>query len=215
MQEIQNWGRIVLSLSLASIPGIIAWFIYLILVPLLVFFFMKDHRKLLAWFVSFLPKEHSILTKVWAEMDEQIGNYIRGKITEITIVGVATYLVFLYFDLRYRVLLAVLVGLSVVIPYVGAVVITIPVLLVGYIQWRFSADFAYMCLWYFLVQALDGNLLVPFLFSEAVNLHPVAIIIAILVFGAAWGFWGVFFAIPLATLVKAVLSAWPRKYSSL
>jgi putative permease len=44
-----------------------------------------------------------------------------------------------------------------------------------------------------------------------VNLHPVAIIIAILVFGGLWGFWGVFFAIPLATLVQAVMQAWPRK----
>ena len=112
--------------------------------------------------------------------------------------------------MQYRALLGVLVGLSVVIPYVGAVVVTIPVLLVGYIQWGMTADFAYMSLWYFIVQALDGNLLVPFLFSEAVNLHPIAIITAILLFGAIWGFWGVFFAIPLATLVKAVLNAWPK-----
>jgi putative permease len=213
MQDVQAWGRKLLSISLSSIPGVIAWFIYLILVPLLIFFFLKDHTKLLAWCVDFLPKEHGILTRVWEEMDEQIGNYIRGKITEITIVGIATYAVFIYFDLRYRVLLAVLVGLSVVIPYVGAVVVTIPVLLVGYIQWGITSEYAYMCLWYFIVQALDGNLLVPFLFSEAVNLHPVAIIISILVFGAIWGFWGVFFAIPLATLVKAVLRAWPKHKS--
>jgi len=50
---------------------------------------------------------------------------------------------------------------------------------------------------------------VPFLFSEAVNLHPLIIIIAVLIFGGLWGFWGVFFAIPLATLVKAVVNAWP------
>jgi putative permease len=47
------------------------------------------------------------------------------------------------------------------------------------------------------------------LFSEAVNLHPVAIIISILFFGGIWGFWGVFFAIPLATTVKAIFNAWP------
>ena len=47
------------------------------------------------------------------------------------------------------------------------------------------------------------------LFSEAMNLHPIAIIIAVLIFGGLWGFWGVFFAIPLATLVKAVVNAWP------
>jgi putative permease len=65
------------------------------------------------------------------------------------------------------------------------------------------------------IQALDGNVLVPLLFSEVVNLHPVAIIIAILVFGGLWGFWGVFFAIPLATLVQAVLKAWPGRREAL
>jgi putative permease len=63
---------------------------------------------------------------------------------------------------------------------------------------------------YAIIQALDGNVLVPLLFSEALNLHPVAIIVAILVFGGLWGFWGIFFAIPLATVVQAVLKAWPR-----
>lgn len=63
---------------------------------------------------------------------------------------------------------------------------------------------------YGIIQALDGNVLVPFLFSEVVNLHPVAIIVAVLFFGGLWGLWGVFFAIPLATLIKALLSAWPR-----
>lgn len=64
---------------------------------------------------------------------------------------------------------------------------------------------------YLVVQALDGNVLVPLLFSEAVNLHPVAIIVAVLVFGGLWGLWGVFFAIPLATLVKVLLVFWPRR----
>ena len=63
---------------------------------------------------------------------------------------------------------------------------------------------------YLIIQALDGNLLAPLLFSEAVDLHPVAIIVAILFFGGLWGFWGVFFAIPLATVIQAILRVWPR-----
>ncbi|MBS5278124.1 MAG: AI-2E family transporter, partial [Haemophilus parainfluenzae] len=68
--------------------------------------------------------------------------------------------------------------------------------------------------WYLIVafavsQLLDGNLLVPYLFSEVVNLHPLVIIISVLIFGGLWGFWGVFFAIPLATLVKAEINALP------
>ena len=63
---------------------------------------------------------------------------------------------------------------------------------------------------YAVIQFLDGNLLVPLLFSEVVNLHPVAIIVAVLVFGGFWGVWGVFFAIPLATLIQAVINSWPK-----
>ena len=105
--------------------------------------------------------------------------------------------------------LALAVGFSVVIPYIGAAVVTIPVLLIGFLQWGLGSEFYTLMVVYGVIQALDGNVLVPLLFSEAVNLHPVAIILAVLVFGGFWGFWGIFFAIPLATLVKAVLSAWP------
>jgi putative permease len=111
--------------------------------------------------------------------------------------------------LNYAALLALLVGLSVLIPYIGASVVTLPVLLVGYMQWGYSAEFLWLFFTYGVIQFFDGNVLVPLLFSEVVNLHPIAIIVAVLLFGGIWGFWGVFFAIPLATLVKAVFNAWP------
>jgi putative permease len=113
-------------------------------------------------------------------------------------------------DLNYALLLAVLMGISVIIPYVGATLVTIPVVLVAFFEWGVTDEFWYLLLAYAIIQAVDGVVLVPLLFSEVVNLHPVAIIVAILFFGGLWGFWGVFFAIPLATLVKAVLTAWPR-----
>jgi len=142
-------------------------------------------------------------------MNEQIANYVRGKVIEIIVVGVASYAAFAILGLNYALLLALAVGLSVVIPYIGAAVVTLPVAMIGLFQWGFGSEFFYLLLIYGLIQALDGNVLVPLLFSEAVNLHPVAIIMAVLVFGGFWGFWGVFFAIPLATLVKAILNAWP------
>jgi putative permease len=123
---------------------------------------------------------------------------------------VISYVVFLVLGLNYAALLALLVGLSVLIPYIGATAVTVPVLLVGYVQWGYSGEFFWLFVAYGFIQFLDANLLVPLLFSEVVNLHPVAIIISVLFFGGIWGFWGVFFAIPLATMVKAVYSAWPR-----
>ncbi len=203
-------GQNVLSLSLASISGLFTLLVYLILVPVLMFFFLKDKHLILDWLTRYLPRERGLAKQVWEEMDQQIGNYVRGKFTEILIVGVVSYIVFMVMGLNYAMLLGALVGLSVIIPYLGAIAVTFPVALIAYFQWGWGNDFISVMVAYAVIQAVDGNLLVPWLFSEAVNLHPVAIITAVLFFGGIWGFWGVFFAIPLATLVKAVMNAWPR-----
>lgn len=206
---LSDLGQDILSVSVASIPAIVSVLVYLVLVPLMIFFFLKDKAVILGWLGRFLPKERRLVNEIWIEMDAQIGNYIRGKFNEILIVGAVSYMAFVVLGLNYASVLAILVGLSVLIPYIGAAVVTLPVAFVGYFQWGISADFIWLMIWYLVIQFLDGNVLVPILFSEAVNLHPVSIIVAILVFGGVWGFWGVFFAIPLATLVKALINIWP------
>ena len=208
--EIANFGQQVVSWSFASVVGIITLLIYIILVPLLVFFFLKDRDLIIDWFKRYLPKHRRIAGTVWRDVDHQISNYVRGKFWEILIVWAVSYLTFSAFGLNYAMLLSMLVGLSVIVPYIGASVVTLPVLLIAWFQWGWTPQFAWLGGAYVLIQALDGNVLVPLLFSEVVDLHPVAIIVAVLVFGGLWGFWGVFFAIPLATLVQAILSAWPR-----
>ena len=208
-QQISGLGQWVLSFSLESLPGLIGLLMYLVLVPILVFFFLKDADLILGSIGKMLPDRRPIMAQVWVEMKAQVSNYVRGKFLEILIVGIVSYLAFAFMDLRYAGLLALLVGLSVVVPYIGAAVVTIPVAAVAFVQWGWSSEFYWLLGIYALIQALDGNVLVPLLFSEVVNLHPVAIIVAVLLFGGIWGFWGVFFAIPLATLFKAVVSAWP------
>ncbi|MCP4695737.1 MAG: AI-2E family transporter [Gammaproteobacteria bacterium] len=203
-------GQVMVSYSISSIPALITLLVYLILVPILVFFFLKDKALLLLWFGGFLPVERPVAKRVWAEMMQQMGNYVRGKLYEVFIVGSVSYVVFALMGLNYSPLLGALVGVSVFVPYLGAAVVTFPVALVAYFQWGLGPDFGWLLLAYGIIQALDGNVLVPLLFSEAVNLHPIAIIVAVLAFGGLWGFWGVFFAIPLGTLVKSLLVAWPR-----
>ncbi|MDF1584525.1 MAG: AI-2E family transporter [Methyloprofundus sp.] len=210
-QEAINYGQDLLSLSASSVVGIISALVYLILVPVLILFCLKDKEILLTWFAQFMPRDRLLSLNVWNEVDMQLGNYIRGKFVEVIILGFASYMTFSALGLNYAMLLSVFMGLSVIIPYVGATLVTFPVLGVAFFQWGMSGDeFMYIVIAYSIIQAIDGVVLVPLLFSEAVNLHPVAIIVAILFFGGLWGFWGVFFAIPLATLVKAVTSAWPR-----
>ena len=209
-EELLTYGQEIISISAASVVGLVTAIVYLFLVPMMVFFFLKDNKVLIDWFIQFLPRDRSLTIRVWKEVDIQIANYVRGKFAEIIILASASYLTFTILGLNYAMLLAVLMGLQVVIPYVGATLVTFPVLGVAIMQWGITTDeFMYVAIAYSIIQAIDGVVLVPLLFSEAVNLHPIAIIVAILFFGGFWGFLGVFFAIPLATAVKAILNAWP------
>ncbi len=211
--EMASVGQILVTKGLSSIPSVLAAIVYLILIPLMVFFFLKDREQLTGWFVSFLPAKRPLLERIWSELNLQFANYARGKGIEVLIIGGACYVVFAIFSLNYAALLGLLVGFSVIVPYIGAALVTIPVVVVAYFQFGVTPDFYWVVGAYLLIQVLDGNVLVPLLFSEAVNLHPVAIVIAVLFFGGLWGLWGVFFAIPLATLVNAILSAWPSSDS--
>ncbi|MDE0047503.1 MAG: AI-2E family transporter [bacterium] len=198
------------SFAGASVVGLLTAIVYLILVLVLVFFMIKDKRAIVTWLVTFLPRDRELTSTVWSEITAQVYNYMRGKVWEILIVGVVTYVVFALLGVEFSILLAVITGLSVLIPYVGAAAVTVPVAVIAFLQYGMTWNFGYVVIAYGIIQALDGNILAPLLFSEVVNLHPVAIIVAILIFGGLWGLWGVFFAIPLATVVQAVLRAWPR-----
>lgn len=206
--QITQW---LVSFSLSSIPDVVALLIYVVLVPILVFFFLKDRDQLVHSLGSMLPPQRPMMLRIWHEVNLQCANYVRGKAVEILIVGGITYVAFKLLGMPYAALLSLLVGLSVVIPYIGAAVVTIPVAVIGLFAFGWSTQFIWVMVAYGIIQALDGNVLVPVLFSEVNNLHPVAIIVAVLFFGGIWGLWGVFFAIPLATMLKAVFAAWPVK----
>lgn len=209
--EITRLGQAALFFSVASVKNLITVLVYFVLVPFLVLFFLKDKDLILDWIKSFLPKNRDLATAVWDEVNQQVSNYIRGKIWEILIVWSASYVTFLFLGLEYAMLISLFIGLSVLIPYIGATVMTLPVALIAFFQWGFSPEFTKALIAYGIIQIIDGNILVPLLLSGVVNIHPVAIIVAVLVFGGLWGIWGLFFAIPLATLVHAVIKTWFTK----
>ena len=209
-REIGNLGGTILGTAYAQVSSVLSLLIYLVLVPFSVFFLLKDKDELLTWLTTLLPAERTLLSAVSAEMNLQLGNYVRGKFIEILIIAGVTYVAFAFFGLKYAALLSALVGLSVLIPFVGAALVTLPVFAVAVLQFGWSWETSMLMLTYGIIQFLDGNFLVPLMFSEVVDLHPMTIIVSILVFGGIGGILGVFFAIPLATLIKAVYKAWPK-----
>ena len=201
-------GRRVLTLSVASVVGLMHLVVYLVLVPFMVFFLLKDKNMILEWGRRFLPDNMDLTESVWKEANDQVTNYIRGKGWELLIIWGMSYVIFKALGLEFSLLISMFVGLSVIIPYIGVTVMGFVMALVAFIQWGWSHEFASAMGAYLVIQIFDGNLLAPLLLSGVVNLHPVAIVVAVLLFGGLWGLWGLFFAIPLATLANAVIKVW-------
>ncbi|PHQ82270.1 MAG: AI-2E family transporter [Coxiella sp. (in: Bacteria)] len=210
-QYLADAGQAVLKYLVSLLPNIIHIVLYLVLIPLFVFFFLKDSKAIIHWTSQYMPQKRGLSIKVWQDLNKKIGAYVKGRVLEIFIVSIIASIAFSLLGLNYAVLLGVAFGVSVIIPYVGAIIVTIPIVIVALLQFGWSVHFAYVCGVYALITVLDANLLVPILFSESMDLHPLVIILSVVVFGGIWGFWGIFFAIPLATLIDVILRAWPSQ----
>lgn len=206
-----RFGSYAVTFSATSLVSIATIITYLILVPLLIFFFLRDGKKIVSWASGFLPRRRRVLNQLWQELQVKLRCYIYGKLIEIIIVAIISIVSFKILGLHYAVLLGLLSGLAGLVPYIGIVVVTVPIVIVALVQWGVTEHFLYLLLTHGIISILDANLLVPMLFSEVMNLHPLAIILAVLIFGSLFGFWGVFFAIPLMTAANLILQLWPRE----
>jgi putative permease len=86
--------------------------------------------------------------------------------------------------------LSLFMGLSVLVPYAGTIFMFIPVASIGFFQWDWSSELGWAVSAYLIIQILDGNLLAPLLLSGVVNMHTIALIAAVLLFGQWWGVLG-------------------------
>lgn len=193
-----------------SVINVFTFLLYLVVVPIFTFLMLYNKYSIKNNIKTYiLPQNQNIINQFWPRLNSQIQGYIRGKILHIIIITIVNTLAFSLFNLNYAFLLGLGVGLSVVIPYVGAVIIVVPVISIALFQFGLSSTFAWLLIVYTIIQLVDSNVLTPLLFSKTSNLDALSILTAILIFGGLWGFWGVFFAIPLATFIKTIITQWP------
>ncbi len=201
--------------TVGSILNLSVLALYLIIIPLLTFLFIKDRQVILTFAARFVSNNEtkSTIQYYWSKIDTQLANYIQGKLIEIIIIGAVSFILFMVLGLKYAALLATCVGLSVLIPYVGAFSVSVPIAAVALAQWGVDTQAFVLFFAYLLLQVFDGNILVPFIFSEKMKLHPIAILFAVFVFGYIGGIIGVFFSIPLLALMKVYIDRnYPIKY---
>ncbi len=207
-----NLASILKKQIMPSVVNAMSWAVYMIIVPIFMFLMLANKQALQRRVVKYLLPSNTVLIKVlWPKLNSQLESYINGSLMHIAISALANCLLFWAFGLNYGTLLGVCMGFSVVIPYVGAVLVGVPVLLIAAVQFGFVPFLGWFLAAWLVLQLADSYALTPLLFSKTMDLDAFSILLSIMVFGTLWGFWGVFFSIPLARFIATLITQWPRQ----
>lgn len=202
-------GQNMIVYSLELLPTLANALMYVIVTPLMLFFMIRDRETILAWGRSFLPKDRGMAEVVWSQLSLRFGAYLRAKAYHVLIIGGISYAGFTLLEINFAALLAVISGLSTLVPYFGAPAAALPVALVAWSQWGVTSDeFFWALVVYTVIQTIDGAVIATILLAHSVRLHPIAVMAAVLVAGQLLGFIGLVFAIPMASALEVIIDAW-------
>ncbi|WP_226036991.1 AI-2E family transporter [Aquibacillus saliphilus] len=178
--------------------------IILAVIPVLVFYMLKDFHLIKRTLWKLTPKKYRNEGKeLFIEIDKSLGNYIRGQLLVCFFVSLTTYGILLFIDMKYPLLLAIVMGITNIIPYFGPILGAIPTIVIAF---TISMKMVLLVIiTVFIVQIIEGNLLSPFIVGKSINIHPILIIFALLVGGELGGVIGMIIAVPLLSIVKVVL----------
>jgi predicted PurR-regulated permease PerM len=202
------------SLAAKLLPSIrsgglvlLAFFVNLVLVPVVLFYFLRDWNGLLARVDEVIPRRwHDQVVRIAREIDEVLGQFLRGQL--LVMLGMSLFYTFGLWlaGLDYALSVGMLAGLVTFVPYLGVIIGVALATLTGLLQFGELAPLVWVWAVFVAANLLEGYVLVPWLVGERIGLHPVAVIFALLAFGQLFGFFGVLLALP----VSAALLVWLR-----
>ncbi|WP_047981411.1 AI-2E family transporter [Ornithinibacillus contaminans] len=178
--------------------------ILITIIPVLVFYFLKDYDKIRRYISRYIPSKYrNNASNLVHAVDEGLGNYIRGQLLVCLFIVITSYVIFQLLGLKYALLLALFMGLMNIIPYFGPIIGAIPAVLIAL---TISGKMvAYVLIGVFVIQLIESNLLSPYIVGRSTRIHPVAIIFVLLFGSKLGGIVGMIFAVPLLTILNVVI----------
>lgn len=193
----------VLAKLVGGFTKIFDMIVVITVIPVLVFYFLKDYDKIKNFFKKFIPKKYQRQSSIMCQaIDKSLGSYIRGQLIVCLFVSVATFIVFYFLKIKYALLLAVILGLTNIIPYFGPIIGAVPAIAITFMTSGKLVIFVLISI--FVIQLIESNLLSPYIVGKSIDIHPVAIIFALLLGGELFGVIGMIIAVPLLTILKVI-----------
>lgn len=183
----------------------------LFMVPIILFFLLKDGSMFLAGFMAKIPpKNRKDTASILAAIDSQVGDYVKGQILIALINGVMMFIGFSIIGLNYSGVLAVAGGILSFIPYLGPTLTFLPAIFIA-LSASFFMVVKLVIVWV-VIQFVEGNLIEPNVMGRRLNVHPVSIIFILLIMGELLGLIGMLIGVPLYAILRVLFNFANQKF---
>ncbi|OXS59932.1 AI-2E family transporter [Cohnella sp. CIP 111063] len=175
----------------------------IITVPFVLFYLLKDRKKLVPFVLGFVPTRlRGRSFGVMLEMNHQISSYIRGQIIVSACIGVLLYIGYLIIGLDYSLVLAVIAACTSIVPYLGPAIAITPALIVA--MMTSPIMLIKMIVIWTIVQLIEGKFISPQIMGKTMRVHPITIIFVIIAAGNLFGMIGIILAVPGYAILKVI-----------
>lgn len=179
---------------------------YLFIIPFITFFMLVGGSGLIDYLLDHLPSRHAeLILHIASRIDGSLGNYLRGIMTEAFVIFLIAFVGLVMFGLNYAAAIAILIGISSLVPYLGALVGAVLSSIVAYLQFGALLPIIKILLFFTGIRFFDDWFLQPYIMKKAVELNPAVILLALMAGGEIGGIWGIVFAIPVTCIIKEIL----------
>ena len=187
----------------ARILGFLERFVILLLLPILVYYFLRDFDRIRAAVKESIPSGHRRrATRLARDMDRTLGAYIRGILLISFLVGFMSYVGFLLLGIEFALLLAIIIGITNLIPFFGPIIGAVPAVIVALLESPLLALKVVALI--VIIQQVESQLLSPPILGRKLGLHPLIILLALILGGRLMGLIGLLIAVPLAGCIKII-----------
>lgn len=179
----------------------------LLLAPILVFFMLHYKREIKASMTNWLPPQHrELILLIGVEVDRSVGGFLRGQLLVSVIVAILSAGALYLLGVDYPLFNGLFAGIASILPFIGVILATIPPLFFAYVEFQTVSSLLSVMAAFSIIYFVEGYLIKPLVFKEAMNLNPLVTIIFVMALGELMGFWGILLAIPIASALKITLA---------
>jgi predicted PurR-regulated permease PerM len=199
----------------ASGQLLLLWASYLLLIPVVTFYLLRDWDIIVAKVRTLIPRRYEFVTvKLVKECDAVLSEFFRGQLMVMVAQGIIYSIGLWIIGLEFSLLIGMTAGMVSFVPYLGSIVGIVIASVAAFMQYQEFLPIIYVLIVFAVGQTLEGVVLSPLLIGDRIGLHPVAVIFAVMAGAQLFGFFGMLIALPAAAVIVVLLRHFHEQYLS-